>query len=86
MPLTREKLHSMGKDSEAGEKFENKGEGEWCNREEETVCDQRQEDKPENLFVPGAGKGEECHEKCREAGRDVRYFVFFPPKQQGHLQ
>lgn len=71
-----EKLHSMEKDSEAGEKL-SKGERRIVQQggTGSTGAEIRVQTRGE--LVPGAGKGAECQEECREAGGNAD-MVFCP--------
>lgn len=67
MLLTGEKLHSVEKDSEAAEKL-SKGGRRIVQQggTDSTGAEIRGQTRGE--LVPGAGKGAECKEECREAG------------------
>lgn len=69
MPLTREKLHSMGKDSESGEKLRirGKGNGATGRNRQHRVRGKRTNQRT----CAWCRERRECHEKCREAGGDV---------------
>ena len=75
----------MGKDSEAGEKLRIRGKENGVTGRKRfrgsTGSEARGQTRGE--LVPGVGKGEECHEKCREAGGDVdMVFCLFPCKER----
>lgn len=61
MLLTGDKRHSMGKDSEAGEKQQG-GRG---------IVQQGGTEHRGRDDKAGAGKGAECQEECREAGGEA---------------
>lgn len=70
MLLTGQKVHGMGKDSEAGEKLSKGGRGiVQQGGTDSTGPEMKRQTRAE--LVPGTGKGAECQKECREAGGDA---------------